>query len=132
MLLLRIFILLLLAFEDLRYRNMHMRHDGLGPAVGKLADQRAPGDGDGTEPDRHAPFLAVQTSNLEGFPADEDDEDLAADHDGVDDPEEVVVRDALEDVEFVVEAAVVQLVEDLEPDKGVEDEGAVAFGFRGV
>lgn len=131
-LLLGIRFLLLLALKDLGHRDMHMRHDGLGPAIGELANQRTPGNGNGTEPDRHAPFLAVQTSNLEGFPADEDDENLSADHDGVDDPEEVVARDALEDVEPVVETAVVQFIEDLEPDEGVENKGAVAFGFSGV
>lgn len=124
--------LLLLALEDLGDGNMHVRHHGLGPAVGELADQSTPGDGDGAESDRHAPFLAVQTSNLEGFPADEDDEDLAANHDGVDGPEEIIARDTFENIELVVETPVIEFVEDLEPDKGVKDEGAVTFGFRGV
>ena len=109
-----------------------MRDDSLGPSVRELANQRAPGNGNGSQSNRHAPLLAVQTRNLEGFASDKDDEDLAADHDGVDEPEEVVARDTLEDVEAVVETAVVEFVEDLEPDKGVEDKSAVALGFGGV
>lgn len=75
---------------------------------------------------------------MECFPADEDDEDLAANHDRVDGDEKPVSVNTLEDVELVVQAPIaihvsmqplagrgflLVLVENLHPDECVEDEG---------
>lgn len=108
--------------DELRKRPGNGQADGAGPRIGELADSGAPGDGDGSEAERETPLLPVQGHDLEGLAADEDDEHLPPDHDGVDDDEEPVARDALEDVEAVVQAAVAELVEDLQPDERVEDQ----------
>lgn len=108
--------------DELRKRPGNSQADRAGPRIGELADSGAPGDGDGSEAERETPLLPVQGHDLEGLAADEDDEHLPPDHDGVDDDEEPVARDALEDVEAVVQAAVAELVEDLQPDERVEDQ----------
>ena len=66
---------------------------------------------------------ACDASDLESGTADENDHYLTTDHDGVDADEEVVLENAFEDIEFVVQTAVVEFIEDLHPDEGVEDYG---------
>lgn len=82
------------------------RHTRAEPCVRDEADQCAPGEGNGAEPDGETPFFAVQAGDLESFAADEDDQNLTAHHDEVDNHEDVVASYAFEDVEFVVQSAV--------------------------
>ena len=65
-------------------------------------------------------MFPIQRHNAECRRPEEDDGDLGADHDDVHGDEVVVLVDADEYVEFVVETSVVVLVEDLEPDEHVE------------
>lgn len=69
------------------------------------------------------PLHAVERGHPERNAADEYDHDLTTDHDAVDSDKPVVLQHPFEDVEVVVEPAVVKLVEDLHPDKRVENDG---------
>lgn len=81
---------------------------------GKTADRTSNADG---------PLNAVQGRHAKGHAPDEDDQDLAADHEAVDSQKPIVLEHAFEDVEVVVQSAVVELVENLHPDKRIEDDG---------
>ena len=61
--------------------------------------------------------------DLERATTNKDNQRLTADHDEEDADEEQVTLDTLQNVELVVQTAVVQRVEDLHPDEGVEDHG---------
>lgn len=81
----------------------------------------------------HSPEDTGESSHAEGGTANVYDHDLAADHNEVDAQEPVVAEHALEDIEVVVEATVVELVKDLHPDEGVEDDcGELAGAKTGV
>jgi hypothetical protein len=85
-------------------------------------------------------LIGIKADDVEGAAADENDHYLATDHDAIDDYEEDVAVDALKDVELVVETTVailvlarvyhvleeeedlLELVKNLHPDKGVENE----------
>ena len=71
----------------------------------------------------------VEASDLERLTADEDDHDLASNHDNVDDDEEKVAMYPFEDVELVVKAPIVELIEDLHPNESIEDHG-IQFGLK--
>ena len=96
----------------------------LEPEVREETDEDRPRQGKRRQDDGNTPVLAVDALDGERATTDEHDHDLAGDHDNGDGDEEVVVLHTGEDVELVVEAAVVELVEDLHPDEGVEDDGA--------
>lgn len=49
-------------------------------------------------------------NDVEGLSSDEDDEDLATDHDNIDSQEEPIVEDALENIQFVVQAAIARFI----------------------
>lgn len=100
-----------------------MRSQGGGPRIRELANQDTPGDGDGTQSNRHAPLLSGERTDSKGGTAHEDDEDLATDHDQIDNDVKPVASNAFKNVEVVIKTATVELVEDLEPDKRVEHEG---------
>ena len=93
----------------------------------ELIRNQANNDTDGqreeTQDYRVAPLSTVESGHLEGDTTNEDDHRLTTNHDSQDDDEEPVVGDALENIETVIEPAVVQCVEDLHPDEGVEDQG---------
>lgn len=91
------------------------------PLVGEEADQDGHGQRQCCEDDADGPLVSADLGDAEGLATDEDNGDLGADHDAVDADEEVVVLQAGEDVQFVVETTVVEFVEDLHPDEGVED-----------
>jgi hypothetical protein len=65
------------------------------------------------------------------MPANKDDGNLYPDHNGINGDEESIPMDAHANVEVVVEAPAVELVEDLHPDEGVEDYGAEVEFLRG-
>ncbi|KZL80213.1 hypothetical protein CI238_06569 [Colletotrichum incanum] len=97
----------------------------LEPGVGEQTNEDSHGDGKGGQHHRHSPVLAANTAggDAEGLATDKNDGNLGADHDAVDNDEEVVAVNALKDVELVIETTVVEFVEDLHPDKSVEDHG---------
>lgn len=61
-------------------------------------------------------------SHTKGLAADVYDHDLAADHDEIDAQEPVVPEHTFEDVEAVIQTAVVKFIEDLHPNESVEDD----------
>jgi len=98
--------------------------DLLEPEIREETDEDRPRQAERGEDDGNTPVLAVDALNRERATANEHDHDLAGDHDDRDGDEEVVVLHTRENVELVVETAVVELVEDLHPDESVEDERA--------
>lgn len=75
---------------------------------------------------------------MECFPPDEDDQDLATNHDDIDGDEEPIPMNAFEDIKLVVQAPIaihvsthsptgrkllLVLIENLHPDERVENEG---------
>lgn len=56
-----------------------------------------------------------------GVTPNEDNHDLSSDDDELNANKEVIPLHAFEDVQFVVDASVVVLVENLHPDEGIED-----------
>lgn len=72
---------------------------------------------------------AIQSSDRESHATNEDNHSLNTYHYQQDIDEESVVRDVFEDVEVVVEAAVVESAENLHPDEGVEEECACLLFF---
>ena len=77
-------------------------------------------------------MFAIDRSDLESTTTNENDGDLSANHDTVDADKEEVALKTSEDVELVVQTAVVEFVEDLHPDKSVEDHGVKLELLRGV
>lgn len=69
------------------------------------------------------PLYAVERSHPERNAADEYDHDLTTNHDAIDSDKPVVLQHPFKDVEVVVKPAVVELVQDLHPDKRVENDG---------
>jgi len=61
-----------------------------------------PGKGKGSDDNTDGPLDAVDGDNGEGLSANEDNKDLTADHDCVDDDEKVVLVYVLEYVKFIV------------------------------
>lgn len=59
-----------------------------------------------TENDGDGPLIWIETDDVEGAAADEDDHYLPAYHDDVYDYEEEIAVDAFEDIKFIIEAAV--------------------------
>lgn len=94
--------------------EMPVRKESQENRPGKTADRTSNADG---------PLDAVQWRHAKGHAPDEDDHDLAADHEAVDSQKPIVLEHAFEDVEVVVQSAVVELVENLHPDKRIEDDG---------
>jgi len=128
-------LLLLALLLPLLDESRHGGHKLARPFIGEQTDECTPGQGDGSQADGKAPFLTIKPDNLEGAATEKDDEDLAADHDQVDANEPHIAGYALEDVGIAIETAVVEFVEDLEPDKGVEYESVETGCFvldRGV
>lgn len=76
------------------------------PLIWYASYESTPWDRNGSEANRDSPFLSMQLSDLERFSADKDDEDLASNHDDVDDDEENVAVKTLEDVQLVIEASI--------------------------
>ena len=72
--------------------------------------------------DGDTPLDAVDPCDLEGSTTDKNNESLSTNHDGQNDDKEPDVSDAFKNVETVVKATIVQSIEDLHPDEGVEDQ----------
>jgi hypothetical protein len=99
----------------------------LEPDIREQADENSPRQAERRENNRNPPILAVQTLNRESRAANIHNHGLAGNHNHQDGDVKVVALHAGENVELVVQAAVVEHVEDLHPDKGVEDQGADLF-----
>ena len=67
---------------------------------------------------------SIEPHDAECRTAEKYNDHLAAYHDDIQSDEVVVLVDVHKDVEFVVEAPVVVLIEDLQPNEHVEDDGA--------
>lgn len=87
------------------------------------ADQDSDWEGDCADRNGDGPLGRAKAFSREGAAAEGDNEDLAPDCYKIDDKKERVAGDAFKDIEFVVEAAIVELIEDLHPDVDVEDKG---------
>ena len=70
--------------------------------VWHATDNNRPGEGKGSNYDTDSPLDAVDGDYGESLSANEDNKDLTADHDCVDNDEKVVLVYVLEDVEFIV------------------------------
>ena len=113
---------LLLPVPRHRDAKLDLRNQSGRPRIRELSDKSTPRHREGAKADGETPFLAVERVNLESVAANEDDQDLPANHDAVDGEEEPVLCDALEDIEPVIKTTVVELVEYLQPNKRVEDQ----------
>ena len=110
--------------------------------VWNKSDGSADRDRQGAENDRVKPLSTIEMYDIEGLASNKYNHDLTPDHDAVNRYEEPVPRDTFKYVEFVIKAAVTRiwlalitsarrrksfyslpLIEDLHPDKSVEDKG---------
>ncbi|GJD01142.1 hypothetical protein ColKHC_09967 [Colletotrichum higginsianum] len=108
--------------------------EGVDVGVGHLAHGGAEGDDQHAEEHRPRPLRPAEGPRVKGLAALPDDDHLAGDGGALDAEEPRVAQDALvPDVEAVVDAAAVVLVEELHPDVDVEDHGLQrrAVGGRG-
>lgn len=69
----------------------------------------------------NCPQGAVNSGHTECLASDENDHHLSGDNESVDTQEPIVAEHAFEDVKAVIEAAVVEFVEDLHPHECVEN-----------
>lgn len=81
-----------------------------------------PGNTEGSASNTNSPLGSIQPDDAERCPTDKDYEHLPTYHQGVDYHEPSISQDPLEDIELVVQSTAVQLVENLHPDEGVEDD----------
>lgn len=72
------------------------------------------------------PLLASKVDDLENKACERDDEELEADDDAPDEQEDKVVKEAGEDVPFIVDLSGADHVSDLHHDEQVEEEGEVS------
>jgi hypothetical protein len=100
------------------------RCDDFEPRVWKETNTYTPWDAQDGDNDANCPLVAVDTYDAKCCGAVHCDENLCGDHDDIHRDEIVIFQNADEDVEFVVQASVVVLIENLEPDKHVEDYAA--------
>ncbi|CRK40199.1 hypothetical protein BN1708_008135 [Verticillium longisporum] len=108
---------------DVENGHTNLASNGAEPRIWEETDKDSHGQGQHGEHDTNGPLDTVDGvgRDAEGLLAHKDDGNLCADHDTVDADEEGVALNAFENVELVVKTTVVELVEDLHPDKRVED-----------
>lgn len=95
------------------------------PGIREQPDHNSPRQTNHRGNNGNSPLRSVKTTrvDLESTRSDKDNGNLQSNHEDVDDDEELIAVDTFEDVELVVETTVVELVEDLHPYEGVEDDG---------
>lgn len=110
---------------DKHKRCANEASNGSKPFIREDSNENSPRKTEHGSDDGNTPLRSIKSirDNLESPRALEDDDDLETNHEEGDEDKELVALDALEDVELIVEAAVVEHVEYLHPDKGVEDDG---------
>ncbi|CRK22699.1 hypothetical protein BN1723_012736 [Verticillium longisporum] len=108
---------------DVENGHTNLASNGAEPRIWEETDKDSHGQGQHGEHDTNGPLDTVDGvgRDAEGLLAHKDDGNLCADHDTVDADEEGVALNAFEDIELIVKTTVVELVEDLHPDKRVED-----------
>lgn len=107
--------------EEVEAGNDHV-HDDLEVPVGETADDHGPQETRQRGSDANGPLHPGESFDTDSCTSNKNDHDLATDHNGIDAQEEVVLEHALEDIELVVKTTVVELVKDLHPNEGVEDD----------
>lgn len=103
-------------------RSPDKLRNGVEPRVREYPHNNCPGERNSGDKNANSPLFTVDTHNAEGSTAEECNDDLAANHDAVDPDEEPVPVQARQYIKFVVQAPIVELVEYLHPDEGVEDD----------
>ena len=86
-----------------------IRYQSENELVWDKADHSSDRDRQETENDGVSPLCAIQSDNVESCASDEDNHDLATDHDTVDTHEKVIPSDAFKDVKLVIKSAVAEL-----------------------
>lgn len=96
----------------------------LEPDIWEDTDEHTPWQRHERDHDGDCPLSSVEATllDLKHAATNEHDSDLETDHQEVDEDEELVAVDTLENVEFVIKSPVVEFVEDLHPNKGVEND----------
>jgi hypothetical protein len=104
------------------------------PLVREVSDTNRPWDANEASNDGNSPLRSIDTPrlDLERATADEDDGDLKSDDQNHNADEEEVAEDAFKHIELVVETSVVEDVEDLHPDKTVENDSVELQLFVGI
>lgn len=113
-----------------RYRRRRRRRrsnarNSCKPRIGEVPDNDSPGNTHDTNNNRYGPLSSVNAArlDLESTTSNENDHDLQTDDESDYANKVGVAVDAFEHIEPVVESPVVEDVEDLHPDEGVEDDG---------
>lgn len=91
---------------------------------GQETQEETDGEGERTDQEGSQPLVTIQGNSLESLATKGDNDVLATNDNGLNEDKDLVVVEVLEDVEGVIDAATVELVEDLEENEGVEDHGA--------
>lgn len=95
--------------------------DAVEPLIREDSDEDGPWQTESSEDDTDSPLNTINVGNAEGATTDEDDGNLCTNHDAIDTNKEEVTLKTSKDVELVVKTTIVEFVEDLHPDKCVED-----------
>jgi hypothetical protein len=113
--------------QDFPNRSQHSSNathtaikDNTEPSIREAAYQDTPKQTRQCRKQRDSPLSPIKPSNTECLTPDKNNHDLPCYHDAIDPQEPEVAMDAFENVEFVIQSAVVDLVEDLHPDERVE------------
>ena len=110
-------------------RSTNKLGHNLEPMIWEESDTDSPRQAECGDYDADSPLRTIQANNAESATTDKGDGDLTTHHDAVDNDEEEIAVQASEDVEAVIQSSVVELVEDLHPDEGVEHNGSpLVFG----
>lgn len=90
---------------------------------GEETKDEADGEGEESNEEGDEPEIGGERGGLEGGTTVGDNEILASEDKELDTKEEPVPKDATEDIVRIINLTAVDLIEDLEHDKGIEDEG---------
>ena len=98
-------------------------HQLSNPLIWNVSKHHSEGYRDKAKHKSNSPCWCSLPRYGESGAAHEDDHNLPSYDDELYGHEKVIPLNAFEDVEFVVQATIVVLIEDLHPDEGVEDHG---------
>src|SRR5438105_1051493 len=88
-----------------------VRNDRFQPTVWNQTNDDSNRQGDCTKNNRNSPLNAIKPGNGESNTSNENDHNLATNHDNINTNEEPVVSDALKDIELIVKATIIVLIE---------------------
>jgi hypothetical protein len=100
--------------------------------VWKESQEDRPGKTTNRTSNADRPLDAVEGCHPDSDAADEDNHNLTTHHETVNAQKPVVFKHAFKDIEVIVQSAVVELVENLHPDKGIKDDGVELELLLGV